>query len=168
MRTLFDFFETLYNVKKAELDNVVRSKILSMLSEGLNTVEIAIGLQRDHRTIKAFIQDSKKCPKQWKTRYLKSIKQRERTHLNIAMKKTPLFTIRNIFVDFRYLTSVGLFGSRLMIWPTSSTVLNPIKNMWSIIKRDIYISNELCSSKNALWEAIVMACNRIQPDSIRN
>ena len=37
--------------------------------------------------------------------------------------------------------------------------------MWSIIKRDIYSSNQQYSSKNALWEAIVIVCSRIQPDT---
>ena len=63
----------------------------------------------------------------------------------------------------RYLTSIGLFGSRLMVSPDR----NPIEKMWSIIKRDIYSSNQQYLSRNALWEAIDIACSRFQPDTIK-
>ena len=60
VRTLFYFFEMLYNGKKAELENVEGSKIFSIVSEVLNTVEIAKRLQRDHRNLKTLIQEAKK------------------------------------------------------------------------------------------------------------
>ena len=77
--------------KKAELDNAERSKIVSMILEGLNTVEIAKPLQRDHRIIKLFIQDSIKFWSNGRRGILK-VSNRERTHLTIAMKN-------NAFID---------------------------------------------------------------------
>ena len=46
-------------------------------------------------------------------------------------------------------------GENLMVWPPSSPDLNPIENLWSIIKQKIYEGGRQFTSKQQLWEAIL-------------
>ena len=71
-------------------------RLFSMLSEGLRRVESAKRLQREHRTVKAFIQDSKKVRSHGRRVILK-VSNRERTHLTIAMKKKHIYRPAGIF-----------------------------------------------------------------------
>ena len=41
-----------------------------------------------------------------------------------------------------------------MEWPQSSPELNPIKNLWSVVKMKIYEGNKQYNLKVHLWEAI--------------
>ena len=53
-----------------------------------------------------------------------------------------------------FLASKIIKEDRLMEWSPSSTDLNCIENLWSIIKADVYQRNKQCTSKDSLWEGI--------------
>jgi transposase len=53
-----------------------------------------------------------------------------------------------------FLKSLGFMNDTLMVWPPNSPDLNPIENLWSIIKRQVYADGKQYSSKNDLWMAI--------------
>ena len=60
-----------------------------------------------------------------------------------------------------YLQQLGFCGRRLMKWPACSPDLNPIENIWSVLKRQVYRVGRKLSSKYALWEAILDAARVI-------
>ena len=45
----------------------------------------------------------------------------------------------------------------MMSWPPNVPDLNPIENLWSIVKRRGYADGKQYSSKDALWEPIKQA-----------
>ena len=54
-----------------------------------------------------------------------------------------------------------------MTWPPSSPDLNPIENLWGIIKADVYRGNKQFTHKNDLWNSIVDSCRKIEPETIK-
>ena len=67
-----------------------------------------------------------------------------------------------------YLASLGFKNQNLMVWPPNSPDLNPIENLWSIIKRKVYSDGKQFSSKTELWEAIQVAVRSIDGHTIEN
>ena len=61
---------------------------------------------------------------------------------------------------------MGIKGEKLMVWPPSSPDLNPIENLWSIVKQKIYVGGRQFTSKQMLWEAIVASCKDIKAETI--
>ena len=61
----------------------------------------------------------------------------------------------------------GIKGDKLMVWPPSSPDLNPVENLWSIIKQHVYEGDQQYTTKDQLWEAIVKYCRDIQPETIQ-
>ena len=57
-------------------------------------------------------------------------------------------------------------NATIMEWPPYSPDLNPIENMWSIIKRKVYASGKQFSSKDELWNVIKGAAKDISADEI--
>ena len=55
---------------------------------------------------------------------------------------------------------------RLMVSPNSPD-LNPIKNLWAIIKWRIYADGRQFNTLDALWNAVVDACRSIKPCEVR-
>ncbi len=55
-----------------------------------------------------------------------------------------------------------------MVWPPSSSDLNPIENVWSILKWKIYEDGRQLASKPQLWEAILTSCKEIQAETLQN
>ncbi|CAJ0957317.1 unnamed protein product [Ranitomeya imitator] len=54
-----------------------------------------------------------------------------------------------------------------MVWPPSSPDLNPIENLWSIIKHKIYEGGRQFTPKQQLWEAILTSCKEIQAETLQ-
>ena len=59
------------------------------------------------------------------------------------------------------LQQLGFSGPRLMKWPACSPESNPIENIWSVLKRQVYLVGCQFSSKDALREAILDASRAI-------
>ncbi|KAL6455506.1 hypothetical protein MHYP_G00360460 [Metynnis hypsauchen] len=66
------------------------------------------------------------------------------------------------------LAAMGIKGDKLMVWPPCSPDLNPIENLWSIIKRSVYDDGRQFTSKQQLWEGILSSCKTIEADTIQN
>lgn len=60
-----------------------------------------------------------------------------------------------------YLTTLGFEGQTLMTWPPCSPDLNPIEQLWSILKRRVYEGGVQFTSKDALWEKITSVARTI-------
>lgn len=65
------------------------------------------------------------------------------------------------------LAAMGIKGEKLMVWPPSSPDLNPIENLWSIIKQKIYEGGRQFTSKQQLWEAILTSCKDIKAETLQ-
>ena len=63
---------------------------------------------------------------------------------------------------------MGFKGARLMTWPSNSPDLNPIENLWAIVKRRVYANGRQFTSKDQLWTNIQEVCKQIQPQEILN
>ena len=66
-----------------------------------------------------------------------------------------------------FLHSLGFKNNTLMDWPACSPDLNPIENLWAIIKRSVYSNGKQYSSKNDLWAAIQNAAKAVDPSTIK-
>lgn len=65
-----------------------------------------------------------------------------------------------------YLKQLGFDGPRKMKWPANSPDLNPIENLWSIMKRRLYANGRQFRSNAELWEAILDISRGITADDI--
>lgn len=65
-----------------------------------------------------------------------------------------------------FLAEKGIKGDNLMIWPPSSPDLNPIENLWAILKQRIYMEGQQYATLTSLWETLVAQAALIQPDEI--
>ncbi|CAI5674837.1 unnamed protein product [Oreochromis niloticus] len=61
------------------------------------------------------------------------------------------------FLPSRSTPIINHGGEKLMTWPPCSPDLNPIENLWSIIKCEIYKEGKQYTSLNSVWEAVVAA-----------
>lgn len=71
-------------------------------------------------------------------------------------------------VTTEYLRSIGIWGESLMEWPPNSPDLNPIENLWSIIKQRLFCANQQYNSKDQIWNAVVDICNKLSHENIRS
>ena len=67
-----------------------------------------------------------------------------------------------------YLESKGVKGEKIMQWPASSPDLNPIENLWSVVKQRLYPETKQYNSKTQLWEALQNVCKGLEPEIIEN
>ena len=55
-----------------------------------------------------------------------------------------------------------------MNWPANSPDLNPIENLWAIVKAKLYESGKQYNNENDLWDSIKTICFNIEPHTIQN
>lgn len=66
-----------------------------------------------------------------------------------------------------FLASMGFKGNRLMVWPACSPDLNPIENLWGLLKQAIYKDGTQYTSKEDLWNAIKTSASTIPRSEIK-
>ena len=52
------------------------------------------------------------------------------------------------------LQGLGFKDETLMVWPPNSPDINPIENLWAIIKQRVYVDGRQFSTLSELWKAI--------------
>ena len=62
----------------------------------------------------------------------------------------------------------GFKQEQIMEWPACSPDLNPIENLWSVLKQTIYANGKQYNSKDALWDAIKEAAAHVSKETINN
>lgn len=67
-----------------------------------------------------------------------------------------------------WLQEKGFVGDSYMDWPPNSCDLNPIENLWSTLKRDIYSNGRQFNSKHELWQAVKIAASNLSVATIAN
>jgi hypothetical protein len=92
---------------------------------------------------------------------------------NLSFRKKMVFMHDNApshaaRITTEYLQSVFARQGKIMQWPACSPDLNPIENLWSILKRKIYLCGRQYTSKDDLWNAIMTAANEISSEVIEN
>lgn len=55
-----------------------------------------------------------------------------------------------------------------MTWPPASPDLNPIQDIWAIVKRKIYVGGRQYDNKADLWVAIQTACKDVGSNEIES
>jgi transposase len=65
-----------------------------------------------------------------------------------------------------FLKKLLIKNATIMEWPPCSPDLNPIENLWSIIKRKIYANAKQFRSKDKLWNEIQVAGKDISADEV--
>lgn len=65
-----------------------------------------------------------------------------------------------------FLISYGIEGERLIVWPSVCRYLNPITNLWSIIKH-VYAGRCQFTSKDILWATIKAATEEVKTATIK-
>ena len=75
--------------------------------------------------------------------------------LEPLLEEVPLLRLRNLIymhgnapfhaanATTQYLESVGFMNKTMMIWPPNPPDLNPIQNLWSIVKLRVYANGKL-------------------------
>jgi transposase len=67
-----------------------------------------------------------------------------------------------------WLALKGFKQEKIMTWPPASPDLNPIENLWALIKKKVYEGGQQFQSLSNLWNAVKAAANSILPSEIAN
>ena len=66
------------------------------------------------------------------------------------------------------LDCLGFKDETLMVWPPNSPHINPIENLWAIIKQRIYADGKQFSTLHELWKAIKLESAAIPHSLVKN
>ena len=66
-----------------------------------------------------------------------------------------------------FLDQMVLKNTSLMVWPPFSPDLNPIENLWSLLKRRVYTGNTQFLNKIDLWNKIKHESSKISAEDIK-
>lgn len=66
-----------------------------------------------------------------------------------------------------WLASKGFKDGKMMTWPPFWPDLNPIENLWALLKREIYSQGKQYTSLNSLWASLLAASAKIGRDLIK-
>ncbi|CAJ0951401.1 unnamed protein product [Ranitomeya imitator] len=110
--------------------------------------QVEDGVKLNSQTYCQFLEDN--FFKQW---YRKT---------SVSFKKNMIFMQDNTpshasNYSTAWLASKGLKEEKIMTWPPCSPDLNPIENLWSLIKSEIYREGKQSTSRNSVWEAVMAA-----------
>ena len=86
---------------------------------------------------------------------------------SLAFCNKMVFMHHTAHVTTRFLKKVLVKKGEIMEWPACSPNLNPIENLWSILKREVYAGGKQYSSKEDLWNAIKTTAKGISSDTIK-
>lgn len=116
------------------------------------------GLKLNSQTYCQFLEDT--FFKQW---YRKK---------SVSFKRTMIFMQDNAPSHASkyttvWLASKGFKDDRIMKWPPSSPDLNPIENLWALLKREIYSEGKQYTSLNSVWAAVVAAAQKVDRQQIK-
>ena len=67
----------------------------------------------------------------------------------------------------QFLARKGFPENKIMSWPASSPDINPLENLWAILKRELYTGGRQYKSKADLWAAIQRETKKIKPHTIK-
>ena len=92
---------------------------------------------------------------------------------NLSFQKKMVFVHDNApfhaaRLTTKYLQSVFARHGKIMQWPACSPDLNPIENLWSILKRKLYPNGRQYTSKDDLCNAVLTAAKDISSDYIES
>ena len=95
-----------------------------------------------------------------------------KSHSHFISQKTMIFMQDNApshasKYSTAWLANKGLKDDRKMTWPPSSPDLNPIENLWALLKREIYHGGKQYTSLNSVWEAVVAAAQKVDRQQIK-
>ena len=65
------------------------------------------------------------------------------------------------------LESLGFKDGTRLVWPPNSSDINPIENVWVIIKRRVCGDGKQCSTLHELWKAIKLEYAAIQRSFVK-
>ena len=63
-----------------------------------------------------------------------------------------------------WLMNLGIKDNKLMVVPPYFPDLNPIGNLWSIMKQEEYVCGKQYNSKDELWNAVKIVANNVSKD----
>ena len=67
-----------------------------------------------------------------------------------------------------WLMKLGIKDNKLMVWPPYSPGLNPVENLWLMIKQEVYVCGKQYNLKGEPWSAVKNAANNVSKDVIGN
>ena len=67
----------------------------------------------------------------------------------------------------QFLAKKGFPEKKIMSWPASSPDVNPIENMWALLKKELYKGGRQFKSKAGLWDAIQSEIKKIRPQTVK-
>ena len=57
---------------------------------------------------------------------------------------------------------------KIMEWPVISSDLNPIENLWTMVKMKLHEGSKPYNSKVGLWETIKTSVSETEPAEVKN
>ncbi|KAF4723771.1 hypothetical protein FOZ62_027679, partial [Perkinsus olseni] len=175
--------------RKNLLTTAEKAQIVKLLSQGSTSLEISKKIGRDHRTVKAYIENPSKEYVRPKGPYKKSVTSREKTLLKRSMAKGPLRSSKDIFEDAgvnklgksarcQLLKTIGKVKTankkphltqkhkqQRLTWARES--LNPCEHYWSLLKKRVYAAGKQYNSIGELWQGVTEAAADITSEEIR-
>ncbi|CAJ0933265.1 unnamed protein product [Ranitomeya imitator] len=117
------------------------------------------------------VEDGVKLNSQTYCQFLEDFFKQWYRKKSVSFKKNMIFMQDNApshasNYSTAWLASKGLKEEKIMTWPPCSPDLNPIENLWSLIKCEIYREGKQSTSRKSVWEAVVPAARNVDRKQI--